>query len=195
MEKKKENAREEEVKGPKRLYRSRKDKVIAGVCGGIAEYLNIDPVWVRLIAILTIFLDGMGLIFYIIAWILMPKNPMQEDTINTRAEAIAEKAIDRINKKIEARQNRKKGGIKEVKHVAEKKVIDQKTMEANSFREQAYAEPYETKDRGVVFLGMVLLLIGALFLMKNLFSWFEFKYAWALALIAAGIYLIVRRSK
>jgi len=59
----------------KRLYRSRKDCVIAGICGGIAEYFDIDPILVRIIAVLTIFLNGLGLIAYIIAWIFIPQNP------------------------------------------------------------------------------------------------------------------------
>ena len=56
----------------KRLYRSEKDKIIGGVCGGIAEYFDIDPVIVRLIWLLFIFC-GIGIIAYIIAWIIIPK--------------------------------------------------------------------------------------------------------------------------
>lgn len=59
----------------KRLYRSQKDKVIAGVCGGIAEYFNIDPVIPRLVAVLLIFAGGFGILAYIIAWIIIPQNP------------------------------------------------------------------------------------------------------------------------
>ncbi|MCX6711898.1 MAG: PspC domain-containing protein [Candidatus Woesearchaeota archaeon] len=59
----------------KRLYRSGKEKILGGVCGGIAEYFNIDPIIVRLLWILSIFLWGLGIIFYIIAWIIIPKNP------------------------------------------------------------------------------------------------------------------------
>ena len=62
----------------KRLYRSREEKVIAGVCGGIAEYFSIDPIWTRLIAILLIFFDGIGVIAYIVLWVLMPENPKQK---------------------------------------------------------------------------------------------------------------------
>lgn len=59
----------------KRLYRSGKEKVLGGVCGGVAEYFNIDPIIIRLLWILSIFLWGLGIIFYIIAWIIIPKNP------------------------------------------------------------------------------------------------------------------------
>jgi len=59
----------------KRLYRSRKDKVLGGVCGGIAEYFEIDPVLVRLLCVLVALLGGAGVIAYIIAWIIIPKRP------------------------------------------------------------------------------------------------------------------------
>jgi phage shock protein C len=61
----------------RRLYRSQVDHKIAGVCGGIAEYLNIDPTLVRIAALALIFLHGIGLLAYIIAWIAMPKKPLQ----------------------------------------------------------------------------------------------------------------------
>ena len=60
----------------KRLYRSRKNKVIGGVCGGIAEYLDVDPVVVRLIwAIVTLISMGLGILAYLIAWVIIPEEP------------------------------------------------------------------------------------------------------------------------
>ncbi len=57
----------------KRLYRSQTDKIIGGVCGGVGEYFNIDPVFIRIVAVLLTFAHGIGLLAYIIAWIIMPK--------------------------------------------------------------------------------------------------------------------------
>ena len=57
----------------KKLYRSKKDKMIAGVCGGIAEYFDIDPTLVRLLTLLFILLGGAGVITYLIAWIIIPE--------------------------------------------------------------------------------------------------------------------------
>lgn len=62
----------------KRLYRSQKEKMIAGVAGGIAEYLNIDPVLVRIGFIVTTFAGGFGFLTYIIAWIVIPEGPIGE---------------------------------------------------------------------------------------------------------------------
>jgi len=60
----------------KRLYRSGKDKVLGGVCGGLGEYLDVDPVVIRLIwAFGTLITWGTGILLYIIAWIVIPRNP------------------------------------------------------------------------------------------------------------------------
>lgn len=83
----------------KRLYRSRKDKVIAGVCGGIGEYFNIDPVWIRLIFVLLVLLQGTGILVYIIAWVLVPENPEQTKTKKTKAENAVEKVINKVDKR------------------------------------------------------------------------------------------------
>ena len=61
----------------KRLYRSRRDVMIAGVCGGIAEYFDIDPTIVRLIAVVLILGWGSGLLAYLIAVLIIHKNPYQ----------------------------------------------------------------------------------------------------------------------
>lgn len=57
----------------KRLYKSNYNKMVCGVCGGIAEYFNIDPTLVRLAWILFTFAGGCGLIAYIICAIIMPQ--------------------------------------------------------------------------------------------------------------------------
>ena len=55
----------------KRLHRNKQDGKIAGICSGIGDYFDIDPVIVRLLFLLALFLGG-GLIVYIIAWIIIP---------------------------------------------------------------------------------------------------------------------------
>ena len=59
----------------KRLYKSRNDKMLGGVCGGIAEYFDIDPTLVRLGWVLFCALGGSGFLAYIIAAIIIPRRP------------------------------------------------------------------------------------------------------------------------
>lgn len=58
----------------RRLYRSDRDKMICGVCGGIGEYLNIDPTLVRLLWVIFGF-TGMGILAYFLAAVIIPLNP------------------------------------------------------------------------------------------------------------------------
>ena len=62
----------------KRLYRSSNNKVIAGVCGGLAEYFDIDPVITRIIFFILLLPGGLpGLIPYLILWLIVPENPVK----------------------------------------------------------------------------------------------------------------------
>ena len=63
----------------KALYRSSGNRVIAGVCGGLGEYFDIDPVLVRLVMVVLAFSGGIGLIAYIIAWIIIPDQGHQPE--------------------------------------------------------------------------------------------------------------------
>ena len=62
----------------KRLYRSRKDRVLFGVCGGIAEYFNIDPTIVRLVWVIMTLIYGVGILLYIILTLIVPKEPLED---------------------------------------------------------------------------------------------------------------------
>lgn len=126
----------------KKLYRSSSDKMIAGVCGGIAEYSDIDPVWIRLGFILLLFANGIGFLIYIISWLIIPQDPSKKNT-NTQAENIVNKIVKGDNNKI---------------------------------------------------FGAIIIAIGIFLLLKNIFSWFSFRYVWPFGLIAIGFALISKKS-
>jgi len=148
----------------KRLYKSRKYKVIDGVCGGIAEYFDIDPVIIRLIFVISIALGGTGIIAYIIGMIIIPHK--------TGEDAPEEKPVAKKASKAKA----------EVK-------------------ESAPVEKKGDSQAGLIF-GVVLVLIGGLFLLSE-FRFFHGPYYWIRnhlwdilipsVLILLGINLIVRR--
>jgi phage shock protein PspC (stress-responsive transcriptional regulator) len=62
----------------KRLYRSGNDRILGGVCGGIGEYFGLDPVLVRLGWIIFSIIFGAGILAYLIAWIIIPRNPAHQ---------------------------------------------------------------------------------------------------------------------
>ena len=62
----------------RRLYRSRSDRKLAGVCGGLAQYSHIDATLIRVLFVVLALLGGPGLVIYLLLWILVPDEP--EDT-------------------------------------------------------------------------------------------------------------------
>lgn len=125
----------------KRLYRSRVDCKIGGVCGGLGEYFNIDPTIIRIIAILLIFADGIGILAYVIAWIVMPKRPLAME-----------------------------GEV-----APEEKVTAERKSQWNT-----------------LLPGIILVVVGVLFLLKNMYWWFDFwDFLWPAVLIAVGLLLIL----
>jgi phage shock protein C len=72
----------------KRLYRSREDVMIGGVCSGIAKYLEMDPTVVRLVFVLLLFLSGAGFWIYVVLWVIMPVEP--KSTVTSVQPAVVE---------------------------------------------------------------------------------------------------------
>ena len=143
----------------KKLYRSRENRIIGGVCGGIAEYFDIDPVLIRIIAVLTIFANGIGIIAYIIAWIIIPQNP----------EQVSEK---------------EKGGLKEKAEGTIQNIGEQIRKDSNN-----------DKKRPRVIGGLILLGLGALFLINNFLPRFNFGRLWPLILIIIGLAILAGSLK
>lgn len=79
-----------------KLVRSRTDRMVSGVCGGLAAYLGVETVWVRLFFVLTTFAHGFGALVYLILWIIMPDAGRQDvtpgQTVQANAEEIANRA-------------------------------------------------------------------------------------------------------
>ncbi len=68
------------AKSHPKLYRSLKNRVIAGVAGGLGEYLNIDPVVIRIIFIVLTVFSGSGVLLYLIMWLIIPDEKHLKDS-------------------------------------------------------------------------------------------------------------------
>ncbi len=60
---------------PKKLYRSKSNRFIAGVCGGLGDYFNVDPTWIRILFVLFLLAAGSTLLVYLVMWLLVPEQP------------------------------------------------------------------------------------------------------------------------
>lgn len=69
----------EEQQAPPRLRRSTSDKVVAGVCGGLGRYFDVDPVFFRLAFVVLALGGGSGVLLYIVAWIIIPEESPDEE--------------------------------------------------------------------------------------------------------------------
>lgn len=97
----------------KRLYRSRTDRKLGGVCAGIADYFQIDSSFIRLLAVLLFFADGLGFLFYIIAWAIIPER--EEDYIDVEFDpAMEEEGTDSTEEKPEVKSREKKNDAQRI---------------------------------------------------------------------------------
>lgn len=80
----------------KRLYRSRTNRIIGGVCGGIGDYLELDPIFIRLVWGILFFMGGVGFLAYIVAWIIIPEEG-EENAADAFSEYSAEQMPEQKN--------------------------------------------------------------------------------------------------
>ena len=67
---------------PKRLYRARTDRWLAGICGGLGHYFNLDPTLIRVLFVLFALAFGGGFLAYVILWLIIPLEPgLEPDTV------------------------------------------------------------------------------------------------------------------
>ncbi|KUK46171.1 MAG: Putative stress-responsive transcriptional regulator [Anaerolinea thermophila] len=74
---------------PKKLYRNPSEGMIAGICAGLGEYLDLDPTILRLVFVLLAFGGGSGVLIYIIMWLIIPVKP-ELTPYSTESESVEE---------------------------------------------------------------------------------------------------------
>jgi len=171
----------------KRFYRSRTDKKLAGVCAGIASYFEIDPTLVRLIWIVFTFAGGAGLLVYIIAAIVMPEEPDQPQQKNYRQTQHHNTAeIFEVDEQME--EDSRDSGQSDVESTE---------YQTNELINEKNGQNESKSDRNNITLGLILILIGALFFSRNFFRWFwiDFSYIWPIVLILIGVVMIINKRK
>lgn len=94
----------------KELKRSKKNRVIAGVCGGIGQYFQVDPIFIRIIFIAFTFASGVGVLVYIILWLLVPDEEGFSYYENVKNEKNIKKNKDKVKNNFSS----------EIKNAAEK---------------------------------------------------------------------------
>lgn len=73
---------------PQKLWREKDNKVIAGICGGLGHYFNLDPILFRFAFVALLFAGGSSIFIYIILWIVLPTEPVQQKSESTYTETV-----------------------------------------------------------------------------------------------------------
>ena len=184
----------------KKLYRSRDDRMIAGVCGGLAEYFGVDSTLIRL-AVLFIFLfQGIGLIAYLIAWLVMSEEPQYKRREKADSYYIEdEKKSYSSGRENLDRETRKEG--KAADDEAREKAQDfndedlkqkENLNNENDYESRKYIEggKEDKESRRRKLFAVILIGIGAIFLVDIWIPALYWERYWPLILIAAGILLL-----
>jgi len=151
----------------KKLYRSTKDKMIGGVAGGLAEYFDIDSTLVRVLFIVVVFLGGGGIIAYIILWIVVPQKPYE----------IPKNPVSQSPQEDESGSNFSS---------------DENKSDSFSMSNGGAVSSMTHSGNKQIWVAIILMVIGSLFLLDNIFPRFDFDQYWPIILIGIGIGLLLK---
>lgn len=176
----------------KKLYRNEHDKAIAGVASGLADYMQIDVTIVRLLFVLTtIFLAGSGILAYIVLWIVAPVNN--------------DPSVKFQKFKNYYQQNPQGGSIFNSPEAFANPTQQAEQTKWNTQNSDSFSKfdvpPVKTNDTGKTVVGLILLVLGVYFLMKQLdlvpywFNIFKIYKLWPLAIVALGVSLIFKNQR
>lgn len=169
-----------------RLYRSRDDRMLAGVAAGVADALDADPSLVRIVwALLAIFTGGIAFVVYIVMAIVVPEAPARYDAMPPAGSTTAPPGTSQP------------GPAQETGGTAGTPTAAQPTASywANDreARREARRARHASGDpgRGGLIAGVVLVAIGGFFLVREFVPWFDWHLWWPVGLIALGGLLLV----
>lgn len=157
----------------KPLQRSLINRKIAGVAGGLAEHFDIDPVFIRILFVLAFFFGGGGLLIYIILWIVIPEN---KPYINNNYQNTYQASNSSDSQNYQHPENQYK------------EEPQQTTQSYDS--SQPETKPDNVK-KGNFVIGLILIVIGSLFLIDRFLEYINISDFWPVVFIALGIGLIV----
>lgn len=152
----------------KKLYRSTRNKMIGGVCGGIAEYFEVDPTLIRLAFVLIVFAGGAGILAYIIMWIVVPTEPIDFNASRVYTTPPPQNA-----------------------NMDPNATVENPEIKPQDPNYRAYGDPYVKKNNAGWFFGIVLVVIGTFLLFENMFHWMHFHDIFPLIFIIGGIMLLI----
>ena len=160
----------------KKLYKSNDEKAIFGVCGGLAEYFDIDVIVVRLLLVLLTVAGGAGILFYIVAAIVIPSQPLY--SMNDSVNYTYTNSNDSMD----------------VGTVYENTAEGDSTTYTKTVEEQPVKDKGKTEKHDSLILGFILVAVGGYLLVRVFFPYMDGRLFAAALLIGAGVWLLAKKS-
>jgi phage shock protein C len=156
-----------------RLYRSRRDRILFGVCGGLGNYFSVDPALIRLVFVLITLAGGAGILAYIMLAIIMPEEGS--------APLAGREGLRR--------------NVRQLRTNAGELTGPQGASPIAPFSNEPDDTPYRRRRTGELG-AFILIALGLIYLVGNFgwIGWFSWHYAWPVILIVLGALLLIRRA-
>ena len=107
------------------LCRSRKNRIFGGVAAGLGEYLKMDPVIIRVLFVLSVFLSGLGIMLYIILWIVVPEENIFDKEIAAKHGVDAAIVLELIEfERTKVHMERRRGAKDAIRRIIEQRIED-----------------------------------------------------------------------
>jgi phage shock protein C len=162
-------------------FRRGKDRILGGVCSGLAEGLRIDPLWVRLGFVLLTFLQGVGLLIYIVLWVVMPEQVEGQDRTRSGFDSMSADL-----KRIVAEVKTQFGSTPRPAPTQEQAAPSETPATSSDAPASAPSTRRTSIGLGVVLVAVGLILLGA---NTGLVQW---SVIWPSILIILGVLLLAR---
>ena len=168
-----------------RLYRSREDRVLFGVAGGMADWLDQDPAVIRLLWALFVVFGGVGLILYIIAAIVIPEEPFETPVMTPQYQPTTDAGSGMAGAAAPAA-----AGVAGTAAAPGVAPVAGYAYPSRAERRAARRAARGPSNAGVIF-GLILILAGGWFLLRDIVPWFDDRLFWPAILIVVGVLLVV----
>jgi phage shock protein C len=194
----------------KKLYRSRNDRFISGVCGGLGKYFNIDPMLIRIAFILLAFAQGFGILLYIILMVVVPLEPgtgeieaVNKDKIKDLAETAGEK-IQSVAHEFSHHFNTPDSGMvseiksepQEIKSIPIAEIKTEPISGIKSVHMENNSKTVKNSSRKSL-VGFIFVVFGTLLLLNiyiPIFRWINWQLFWPIIIIVIGFFIMMKNK-
>jgi len=166
----------------KKLFRSNNQKVLGGVCGGVAEYFDIDPVLIRALFLILVFGAGTGILIYIIGWIIIPQSPFVQSVPNNE-NYFKHQSSNQDTENSGDPNNTNFQNVDNDSHPSDNDYQNVNEFDTNNANKSKSLQKY---------FAFTIIIIGFLILFEEYIDWYSFKWGFPTLLIGIGAIILYR---